>query len=511
MIDFGSVVVYLFSFLILSFGFGYLLVSIKKLWTSYHSDIISKRKPSVLFGILILYGLYICIVSPIQSVLDIFEQNNIESYIIDLMWDISQNLSFPIFIGLFMLYIMRVYLLNYDHQYHNILLNKEWMVLINPNEMNNNYYVKYRNTLGNPVWLMKYIGLPVFIVISILYGLIVNFTSLSVHSVQFILFPTLAFIGSIVMGYFWIRIPNEMDTIGIRIELRLTCLWLICGQIFVVIPIFSIIVFQFKHGLLLTLQGVSILCYVCIYLMVYFPHNECLKDNQQHKLYEYLCMICGNKNNKKMVAKMNQNTTNYITWKEYIASMFIFRYADYILKTFSYLKYIYTIEVESGFHGFMRHLTLEFSSENLLFIVECKQLCNLLDIDMPALKNIHLPKEIPLSSIVKNLANYKSNYTTSNTIPEALFYDSCKKIYLKYIRPGSSLCININYDTRLACTEVFEKIISEFALSKHNEQVITFVSIFNKILRQTNNLLYDSFYRYASSYKVLNQIQQLKT
>ena len=161
----------------------------------------------------------------------------------------------------------------------------------------------------------------------------------------------------------------------------------------------------------------------------------------------------------------------------------------------------------------MRHLTLEFSSENLLFIIECKQLSSLMNIEIPALKDIYLPKELPLSHTLNNLIKYKnmsqSKIKSVTNIKEILFYKTCKDLYIKYIRPGTALCINIDYDSRMECINVFESTDDTLQRSDYEEQASKVSQLFSGLARQVEGLIFDSWNRYRRTYKVLREIQGL--
>lgn len=119
-----------------------------------------------------------------------------------------------------------------------------------------------------------------------------------------------------------------------------------------------------------------------------------------------------------------------------------------------------------GFHVFARHLTREFSIENLLFFVETHQwLRTLLSNrtfssysiipNAENLLNIEFHEKVPQSNIVlcgsENDDEQKQEYANDDTV-----YIQCVQLFKKYICNDAYFCVNISYPTRMNIYSYFD-------------------------------------------------------
>ena len=342
-------------------GWAYLIISIKKLIKISKLDIIKKRKIPIIFGILLLFSLYLFFILPAYGLSDFILKCDInfeDSFTgdIQILRNACDYCMIFIFTLIFVLYITRVYLLNYDHQYHNMILNKEWIVLINQNEFNNNYYIKNKTTLGNPKWILKLVIIPLFLIVISIYITLAFFVPTHTRNIKLGYYLINSIFSGIIMLYFWHKFPEEMDTIGLRKELWITCLWLIFGQIFVLLPALSAILFDFKYGYSMTLFGISLMVHICTYLMVHYPYTQYITENEEttndpELPNRYTCCCRNDIPPQPQLTGATSTSSSFgISWKDYIHGTYIYVYMyniihklfdEYIFRSQKWVQWFY--------------------------------------------------------------------------------------------------------------------------------------------------------------------------
>ena len=137
--------------------------------------------------------------------------------------------------GITYLCICRYWLMWYDLNYSNSIINKQWIVYLNPSKIKKDFWLKYKPVLGNSIQMNKILFIP-FIISSIIYLLTFYFTNghlqknnnnnLLIIIIDFIIYiPPLILLILIIFNC-----PKELDIFMLRKEISiLLFISLLCG------------------------------------------------------------------------------------------------------------------------------------------------------------------------------------------------------------------------------------------------------------------------------------------
>eukprot|EP01084_Bolivina_argentea_P121392 215107_1 len=126
------------------------------------------------------------------------------------------------------LYLTRFWLIFFSLNYAKSNMNKKWKVHINPNLVDKDFWLKYRNNLGSEKYVLKLsiIGMIAFTLIAYSCVMInhvdIETTSNQVISVLYVFFGVIFFI-------LFIKSPQIFDVFDIRQEMRLLILVILIG------------------------------------------------------------------------------------------------------------------------------------------------------------------------------------------------------------------------------------------------------------------------------------------
>ena len=138
-----------------------------------------------------------------------------------------------------LLFCSRVWLLYFDYHHSRSLASESWQILISPDSVENNWFLRKRATLGNPEYISKRIICPIVCVRTVLY-IVIQFiipmpSYIDLRFIEPVLFGVLSVATVVFMGCIWSKYPNFADTFFIRNELRIVfwtvSLGTICGSV----------------------------------------------------------------------------------------------------------------------------------------------------------------------------------------------------------------------------------------------------------------------------------------
>ena len=347
-------------------------------------------------------------------------------------------------------YLLRIYLLYFNHQYSKIVSQQKWQILIDPNIVNSNWFlINKKNRFGNPSYLVKWMLIPfcacnfaVFCVVIIFFGnhngdlesdlFAVGFTS------SFCII--LVMIGTII----WRKYPKILDEWGIRKEMGLTIKVLTMFPILlcpaIVLKRFGII--SPKLTLILTFIGLELIICAIFFLLV--PYSS-IKRSDKDSIQSSEIMMAST------LQLQAQQSNRNITWQQ-------------IIKT------------NDGFEQFTCFLAKEFSTENILYCVEYIQLKQVM-IDKPLLKNIiekdlklkyrlSLPESTPTSIIANKLSEFIHNESIKDC-----FIEAGKQLFTKYINPKTaSMELNIDWRLRQKLIIAFKTLSNDELKDNYNDK-----------------------------------------
>ena len=154
---------------------------------------------------------------------------------------------------------IRVWLLYCDYQYCELLMSRQYQIVIDPESYQNNWFLKHHATFCSSKFFLKWIIFPAVILRIIIYILIFSFQRLNSDNVRSIdgsssLF--LLIIVAAVLGTLWSRYPDYNDAYFIRYELRAFFVYLFIMLLLVITPVaVAVLWFQLSYSWLhVTLQ-----------------------------------------------------------------------------------------------------------------------------------------------------------------------------------------------------------------------------------------------------------------
>eukprot|EP01084_Bolivina_argentea_P165261 287116_1 len=321
--------------------------------------------------------------------------------------------------------LCRLWLMFYDLHYSNSNMNKQWRTHLNPTLSKNNFWMKHKSTLGSQSYSFKVSCAIVFIIsiIPIVYGQL-TFPSPNIN--LFITIP-LHFIFVSIFVVLACRSPHILDLFYMRYELKLLVIIMVSGNVFMIVvtPLASLQ----NHilaiiGLIIRIDA-GILAYILLALSSTWFISRKL-DNKYNKEYE-------SRPQKEQCMKLQR----------------------VLLDPYN-------------FQLFVQHLTREFSIETILCFVEMVQFKYVLNstFRLNALVPNHTTSDdhkcnddmqieiyfdfkkcdiTKNSAIPKSFIVYKSDESSTDLTP---FLKMAYKLYIKYIKIGVELEINVSGHTR---------------------------------------------------------------
>ena len=124
-----------------------------------------------------------------------------------------------------LLFCTRVWLLYFDYHLAAVLATKSWQMLISPDSVKNNWFLRRRRTLGNHVFILKWITCPIALIPTAMYIVAVFVipmpSHIDVRYVEAVLHGLLSIATVVFTGCIWSKYPSFADTYFIRHELRI--------------------------------------------------------------------------------------------------------------------------------------------------------------------------------------------------------------------------------------------------------------------------------------------------
>ena len=369
------------------------------------------------------------------------------------------------------MYLLRVYILYYDHQYTKILSQQKWQILIDPNIENSNWFlINKKHRFGNPLYIIKYIMTPILLIFFSIFC-IIQFTFSANHdSLQSdligILFTGFYCIMLVIAGiYFWTKFPQILDTLLIRKEISFALKILSMFPLALIIGI----ILQFIN----IIDPIISLCIMLIVLelaitFVFFilvPYAS-IKQSNGYMSTELM-----------MASTLESQTSNKdISWQD-------------------------VIKTNDGFEQFTCFLEREFAVENILYLCEYIQLKqvmiqkealrNIIENDLELTYSLILPETIPKSIIAKRLSEFIHN----ESIKQA-YIEACAQLFIKYIDPSTaSLEVNIDSQLRYKLFTAFQ-ILSEENDYSDTKCIGMIMPLLEQCCNQISMLINDSSNRF---------------
>ena len=128
-------------------------------------QIFRSRRPLSLQYIVILTFIFTFIVQPLRLFDASLSNGRFQSYSYSIPEWISNSIEYCITLALLLLYGQRSYLIHYDFNYHEAILNNEWKQFTSKIQSQLDWYLKHRNKFGNFTFTL-YIILIIWVLLS---------------------------------------------------------------------------------------------------------------------------------------------------------------------------------------------------------------------------------------------------------------------------------------------------------------------------------------------------------
>ena len=342
-----------------------------------------------------------------------------------------------------------------------------------------------------------------------------------------------------IMIYKLIPLLSFIDNFWIRFELKLIFLFLIIGGIFYFMFFILISFKKFKDNdndtILLVFHLIlnNSLCFcnfILIIISTYVINKKYINKIIQTKTYKII---------KPTKYKISLQTTSHNIKKTKMSRDFIdsFVQIDYDIinetkninmesnNNITHNTLYNILSTTQGYQSFMHHLLLELSPECLLSVTEFIQYCNYItdyNTNAPFLikpvsykdnklkkqskwnTKLHFSSKIPLSNIVYNNDAIINNKYDEKNRYLFLYRSKCiaKNLFLKYIKKGSVLQINLPNSIYIDISNKMESILYSQAI-----RFFELEYIFEDIISYQMSLMFDSFSRFTNT-KVYHKILQ---
>lgn len=454
----------------------------------------------------------------------------------------------------------RFYLLYFDIQCNIISINGKWQQLIDPNHRDssdNNYFIKYKSTRGNYHWFKTRIILPLLIIscafqiscciyVGIVYD---NQYNNEYLEIAFLLNSPLYIWPVIALIYIWFRTPKLEDQFFISQELNKLVKIVIIFFIFWITSHILLALPSFDNDPIANLWIFWIqtaITHCCVFLTVlistFWVNKQILSTRSRMTL---------SSTNSELVPTVNkQSISNMLTKRNTISQIMnrVFtissangydgddanspsnhdhdnNYLTSIQDETGHLRLTAILSHNKGFELFMRHLSTEFSLENLLSLVEFLQFQEMmyqciinndqfndfLDMNQTLwFQKISLPTNVPKSYLIYEGQSVEDMLETLCDIDETQFIGIMKKmgyrLFLKYIANSAEFEVNIAYRTRLIMIEQ----MNDAGKWMDNQQIgiRELLHIFDKVCDQIYGLMGDSYRRFQKTgqYNIIKRL-----
>eukprot|EP01083_Nonionella_stella_P115148 341060_1 len=367
------------------------------------------------------------------------------------------------------LFVLRIYLLYYDHEYNRTLCKNKWQILMQPRRhliRQQTWFLANRHgRYGDERWILSHIVVPITLSYSIVYaaGRISVSLYLDIVDVYYTSFYSFWDMGCSIVWvvacicvsvFFWRKYPKFADTRLIRREITILIILLLANLC--IVPLFSFIqVISSIHLSQFGAMSMSMLLTVVLYVMVMYPQSAEIR-------------------NRDAIRKKRTKTDELqVSWQELVST-------------------------KEGYESFIAFLGKEFSTENLLFITEYVQLKEaMLRQERLAQKmklhyDLHLPDKLPISDIVAEFTDKIKEIDMANdTKMNEICWSAMNRIYVKYIHSElSDLEVNISSRRRRDIERVYEN-------TKKEKTIENIMDPMEKCVIEISRLINDSRSRFV--------------
>ena len=459
---------------------------------------------------------------------------------------VSNSLSICLHYCLF----WRFFLLHFDIQNIIANINGKWQSLIDPNHMesqsDNNYFLRNKKTCGNYQWFKTRIMIPALLLSCSIQ--IISCTTVGVYAHIYkwdteltnawversLLFNSPFYIWpGVALVVIWFRTPRLEDQFFISQELGKLCkivivylsFWVSCRIVL------SIEGYDDAEHTLIVLWIQTIATHSCIFMTVmvstFWVNKKIILTRSRASPDRELVPMVNRQSISKQVPKKNtisQVLSRVLTFSTYPD----IEDEDTTMTTVDatgIVKLTAILSHPKGFELFMRHLSTEFSIENLLSLVEFLQFQEMMyqsiinndqfkdyvDTDHSLwCQKISIPSNVPKSHIIFEGQEMTDLVETFCECDETQFIGVVKKIaynlYLKYIATSSELEVNVAYRTRVKLIEL----MNDAGKWMDNQQIGIYelLHVYDESCNQIYGLMGDSYRRFqkTSQYLVVKSL-----
>ena len=125
-------------------------------------------------------------------------------------------------------FVLRIYILYYSHHYAKVLASSKWQILIDPSIEHSNWFlINKKKKWGNPIYVIKWIILPICTIYFCVFCVVMFTVSTHKHNqlehdLFAVVFTGGFCAGSVMVGvYYWRQYPKILDEWFIRKEIGL--------------------------------------------------------------------------------------------------------------------------------------------------------------------------------------------------------------------------------------------------------------------------------------------------
>eukprot|EP01083_Nonionella_stella_P052059 138288_1 len=394
---------------------------------------------------------------------------------------ISNSIEYSITLALLLCYCQRAYLLHYDFNYHEAILNKEWKQFTSLHEKQLDWFLKHRNTAGNRTFTI--VGSTIlWLLLSVVLTTLAFYLNIEAHwiVIQLALFALM----EVIILKLILSMPG-VDVFRIRDEYTYL---LAVGLVFVLIIAtllmlydeekpFGVIISRLIYHLT-AMVGTVTMCAISViypYRVHYAIQEDCNKKERSRSKNNSTHAVP----NKSPQTSPKLSPLGSKTLSEML-DMPPSRHSSRNNVNLSRVSLDELMKYLVGIEAFLDHLVKELSAENLFFLSDVWQYKSAFVTDGVLDEvfgwSMELPDDIPKSHILQE--------------PDP--YARCAMICNKYIRRNSEREINISWSTRNQIVKAFD---AEDVVTK--PEPITFCTRFDCAAEEIRKLLTDSYRRFC--------------
>lgn len=435
-----------------------------RFWKYRHSLIIKCRKPNLL--LIQLSSLWLSIF--------IFQAVAIPSYFghgkhYRFIGFVQAFIALPLFLINFFMSFSRYWLLFYIINWNASIKDHEWESIINPENAKDDFYLRNRKKWGSWKWLRPriiIIGLITYICITLEYVIQIE---IGIHNFGISLWILYIFCCIIVLiltsiiplsGYYFMyrNISKIADEIGLKRELkasiRLFSIFILMTYGIVILYFFSQHEFSnFSHEIF---KIIFQACFISLRILFCI----CNHRHTQWIIYNYGILLIKQHTEKEAFSLIHQKT--FIKLEDMSATSTQRLHGDSSVRT--QMRHI--LYERKMFDGFMRRLLDEYCAECLLSVVEFTQFKDRI-LKEKLQKNQNKKNSLSIIKQQKEEIDCDQFLILPQDCPKSyiVYYDEssrdnfkliARKLWLKYIRIGSTLEINIDYTQRNIYRSLFQ-------------------------------------------------------